>query len=73
MVGTFEFVNFSFSFLDDQNTNLFFSDVDPEPNPKWKALDEILKEVRGTSNEPEIVLILVSSIETCRQLKDVSI
>lgn len=48
--------------------------MDPEPNPKWKALDEILKEVRGTSScEPEVVLILVSSIETCRQLKDVSI
>lgn len=65
--------SFLFSFLYDQINILFFSDVDPEPNPKWKALDEILKEARGTSNEPEVVLILVSSIETCRQLKDVSI
>jgi hypothetical protein len=46
-------------------------EVDPEPNPKWRALDEILKEIRSSSGEPEIVLILVSSIESCRQLKDV--
>ncbi|XP_050525134.1 DNA repair endonuclease XPF [Daktulosphaira vitifoliae] len=43
-------------------------DVCPEPNPKWGGLTEILKEI-GQSNNGEIVLILVQSLDTCRQLK----
>lgn len=46
------------------------NEVDPEPNPKWEALDEILKEIRTSSGKQETVLILVSSIESCRQLRD---
>lgn len=44
--------------------------VEPEPNPKWETLTEVLKDIhKAASNISHVVLVLVDSQETCRQLK----
>lgn len=48
--------------------------LDPEPNPKWEILNEILLEIQGNSSSSEsplTVLILVESKFTVKQLKQV--
>ncbi|XP_050425098.1 DNA repair endonuclease XPF isoform X1 [Adelges cooleyi] len=45
-------------------------EISPEPNPKWGGLTEILKEIgQNSKDNGEVVLVLVQSIDTCRQLK----
>ncbi|XP_014290214.1 DNA repair endonuclease XPF [Halyomorpha halys] len=50
--------------------------LNPEPNPKWETLTEILEEIQGESNSaeaPPTILILVESKYTVNQLKEVLI
>jgi len=57
----------------------YFTDVQPEVNPKWQVLSEILEEVDGlskhvTKRDPSCintVLVLVEDSRTCKQLKQV--
>lgn len=50
-------------------------DIEPEPNPKWVGLSEILVEIRRDcakkkENTAEKVLILTQDGRTCSQLKN---
>jgi hypothetical protein len=57
----------------------YFTEVQPEVNPKWQVLSEILEEVDGlskhaTKKDPSCsnkVLVLVEDPRTCHQLKQV--
>ena len=49
-----------------------FLDLDPELNPKWEALIEVLNEIQNEeADETKTVLILVESKSTVKQLKEV--
>lgn len=53
-------------------TGFIFTELAPEGNPKWETLSEVLKEVhRDSGGSSETVLILVETMATCRQLKQV--
>lgn len=47
-------------------------ELEPEGNPNWETLSEVLKEVhKDSQGSSETVLILVETLGTCRQLKQV--
>jgi hypothetical protein len=47
--------------------------VCPEVSPKWETLSEVLKEIhRESDGTSQTVLVLVESVSTCKQLKQVS-
>jgi hypothetical protein len=56
-----------------------YTEVQPEVNPKWEVLSEILEEVDGLSKQAaemdpsysNRVLVLVEDSRTCNQLKQV--
>lgn len=52
---------------------MHYVDVSPESNPKWEAVDEILKEIKtNNGGMPQTVVIFVEDWETCKQLKNVN-
>ena len=75
-----------FSYTQDTSQNWlflftlkYFTDVQPEVNPKWQVLSDILEEVDGLSKHAakrdpscsNMVLVLVEDSRTCNQLKQV--
>lgn len=59
-------------FLNCDCINFVFTAIEPEANPKWETLTEVLKEIhKATTSQSHVVLILVDSHETCYQLKQV--
>jgi hypothetical protein len=57
----------------------YYTEVQPEVNPKWEVLSEVLKEVDALSKQAaekdashnNKVLVLVEDSRTCSQLKQV--